>query len=409
VATAERRLRRAEWKQLAILGVPTFAFALAITTVSTYLPVTASSFVSSTIVVGALIGGEGVMALLLPILVGSWSDHVKTAIGGRLPFVLGATPALVLALALLGFVDTVGAAAFALAIFFAGYFVAYEPYRALYPDLVDDAIAGRAQSTQAVFRGLATVTALATGGLLLSAGKPLPFVVAAGIVAASIAAFARVTIRRGVPSQQRAARGGIDEQARALARLVRDHADLRAFLVANALWELSLAALKTFVVLYINHALGMSVSTASLIVGAVAVVVLVASPVSGALGDRFGRARVMTWTLAVYGLGLLVPFATANTTVLVSAIPFVAFGGGVIMTLPYALLMPMMPPDEHGTVTGIYSVSRGVGVAVGPALAGLAIQVGGQDYRAMWLVCAVAIIASIPFAWRLQGRRGSAS
>ena len=150
MATAERPLRRGEWVALGILGVPTFVFALAITTVSTYLPVVASSFAPSTVVIGALIGGEGLMALALPVLVGSWSDRLETPIGGRLPFVLGATPLVVLALALLGFVDSIGGAAFALAIFFAGYCVAYEPYRALYPDRAADQEAVPAISTQAL-------------------------------------------------------------------------------------------------------------------------------------------------------------------------------------------------------------------------------------------------------------------
>ena len=189
MATAERPLRHGEWVALALLGVPTFAFALAITTVSTYLPVVASSFAPSTVVIGALIGGEGLMALALPALVGSWSDRLATPIGGRLPFVLGATPMVVLALAFLGFVDSIGAAGLGLAIFFAAYFIAYEPYRALYPDLVDDEVAGRAQSTQAVARGLATVAALAAGGILLSIGKAVPFVAGAALVAVSVGAF----------------------------------------------------------------------------------------------------------------------------------------------------------------------------------------------------------------------------
>ena len=402
MATAERPLRRGEWITLAMLGVPTFAFALAITTVSTYLPVLASSFAPSTVVIGALIGGEGLMALALPILVGSWSDRLKTPIGGRLPFVLGATPVLALALGLLGFVDSIGAAAFGLAIFFAGYFVAYEPYRALYPDLVDEEVAGRAQSTQAVSRGLATVIALAAGGVLLSVGKPVPFVASAAVVAASVGAFGWAVARRGVPQQERREEVGARTLARKLLALLRKHPELRAYLAANALWELSLAALKTFVILYVTKSLGMSTSGASLVVGAVAVVVLVASPVSGKLGDRIGRAKVMTWSLIVYGIGLLVPLATTSTPLLVPVLPIVAFGGGVIMTLPYALLMPMMPSDEHGALTGFYSVSRGIGVALGPALAGLAIEIAGQDYRAMWLVCGAAVLTSIPFTRRLR-------
>ena len=402
MAIAERPLRRGEWITLSALGVPTFAFALAITTVSTYLPVLASSFAPSTIVIGALIGGEGLMALALPVLVGSWSDRLATPIGGRLPFVLGATPVVALALAALGFVDSIGAAAVGLAIFFAAYFVGYEPYRALYPDLIDDEVAGRAQSTQAVARGLATVTALAAGGVLLSLGKPVPFVAGAAVVAASVAAFGWVVVRRGIPEQERREASTTGALAWELVGLLREHGELRSFLAANALWELSLAALKTFVILYVTKSLVMSTSSASLVVGAVAVVVLVASPVSGKLGDKLGRAKVMTWSLVVYGIGLLAPFATTNPALLVPVLPIVAFGGGVIMTLPYALLMPMMPSDEHGALTGFYSVSRGLGVALGPAVAGLAIQLDGQDYRAMWVVCSVAILASIPFTRRLR-------
>jgi MFS family permease len=409
MATAERPLRRGEWVALAVLGVPTFAFALAITTVSTYLPVVASSFAPSTVVIGALIGGEGLMALALPVLVGSWSDRLATPIGGRLPFVLGATPVVVLALALLGFVDSIGAAALGLAIFFAGYFVAYEPYRALYPDLVDDEVAGRAQSTQAVARGLATVTALAAGGVLLSIGNAVPFVAAAAVVAVSVTAFGWIVTRRRVPDQDRREEASTRTLVHKLLALLREHPELRAFLAANALWELSLAALKTFVILYVTKSLGMSTSTASLVVGAVAAVVLIASPVSGKLGDRVGRAKVMKWSLVVYGLGLLAPFATTRPELLVPVLPIVAFGGGVIMTLPYALLMPMMPSDEHGTLTGFYSVSRGIGVALGPALAGLAIQLAGQEYRAMWLVCAAAILVSIPFTRRLRDEGEDAS
>jgi MFS family permease len=409
MATAERPLRRGEWIALAMLGVPTFAFALAITTVSTYLPVLASSFAPSTVVIGALIGGEGLMALALPVLVGSWSDRLATPIGGRLPFVLGATPVVALALGLLGFVDSIGAAAFGLAIFFAAYFVGYEPYRALYPDLVDDEVAGRAQSTQAVARGLATVIALAAGGVLLSVGKPVPFVAGAAVVVASVGAFGWVVLRRGVPEQERRGATATRTLVRELVALLREHAELRSFLIANALWELSLAALKTFVILYITKSLGMSISSASLVVGAVAVVVLVASPVSGKLGDKVGRAKVMTWSLIVYGIGLVAPFATTNPALLVPALPMVAFGGGVIMTLPYALLMPMMPSDEHGALTGFYSVSRGIGVALGPALAGVAIQLAGEEYRAMWLVCSAAILASIPLTRRLRDEDEGAS
>ena len=145
----ERRLTGSERRRLALLGLPTFALALAITVVSTYLPVVAKSFTNSTIAIGLLIGAEGLLALFLPLIAGTWSDRLRTGIGGRLPFVLAGVPVAAVALALLGFARSLPLAAGAVVVFFAGYFISYEPYRALYPDLLDDEVAGRAQSAQA--------------------------------------------------------------------------------------------------------------------------------------------------------------------------------------------------------------------------------------------------------------------
>jgi MFS family permease len=127
MATVERTLERSEWRILVILGVPTFALALGITTVSTYLPVIAEDFSASSIVIGLLIGGEGLMALWLPLVVGSWSDRLRTPLGSRLPFIIAATPPLVIALAVLGYVQSIAVAAVVMAVFFVGYFVAYDP------------------------------------------------------------------------------------------------------------------------------------------------------------------------------------------------------------------------------------------------------------------------------------------
>jgi MFS family permease len=405
---ADRPLRAGEWRVLAILGLPTFALALAITTVTTYLPVVASSFAASTVVIGVLIGGEGLLALGLPVVVGAWSDRLETRIGGRLPFVLGATPPLVAALILVGLVHSIATAAAAVAAFFVAYYVAYEPYRALYPDTVDDDIAGRAQSTQALFRGAATCVALVAGGLLMAIATPVPFVAAAVVTALAMAAFAVALLRRGVPDQDHEDPEPPGETLRALRDAIAGEPALKAFLAANALWELALAAMKTFIVLYITRGLGLSMQAASLSIGAGALVILGASPVSGKLADRLGRARVMKAALWVYGLGLLVPVLTTTPALVAAAVPLVAFGGGAIMTLPYALLMPLMPEGRHGALSGFYSLSRGVGTALGPLLAGVAISVArgplqsSQGYAAMWAVCAAAILASIPLLRALR-------
>jgi MFS family permease len=118
--------------------------------------------------------------------------------------------------------------------------------------------------------------------------------------------------------------------------------------VANALWELALAALKTFVLLYVTKSVGLSLAGSSLAIGTVALFVLAGALVSGELGDRVGRVQVMRISLVIYAAGLIVPFATTTGWVVALAAPLVAFGGGVTMSLPYALLMPMMPRVRTG-------------------------------------------------------------
>jgi MFS family permease len=407
-----RPLRTREWRILALLGIPTFVLALAITAVTTYLPVQLEAGKTSTTVIGLLIGAEGLVALFVPLLAGAWSDRLRTRWGGRLPFIVLATPPMAAALALMGLVGGLGAAALLLVVFFAAYYAGYEPYRALYPDLVDDDIAGRAQSAQAVFRGLGTFVALVGGGLLIAVWQPAPFVVAAAVSALGTAAFTWAVLRRGVPAQDQARDRGVRGDARRLWRQLRDRADLRLYLVANGLWELALGALKTFVVLYLTRGLGLSVSMSAAVIGAVAVLLVATAPVSGRLADRHGIARVMQWALLAYGLGLLVPFLLTAKVGVALAVPLIAFGGGVVMTLPYALLMPLMEEEAHGAATGFYSFSRGIGTALGPLLAGVAIAAttglfaGTHGYQATWGVCAAAILLSVVPLARLRRLTG---
>jgi MFS family permease len=406
----DRPLTRDEWRLLAVLGLPTFAYALATTVATTYLPVVASEFIRSTTVVGLLIGVEGVMALLLAVPAGALSDRI----GRRLPFVVAGTPVLVVALVAMGLARSLPIALVATLAFFAGYFVAYEPYRALYPDLVDEDIAGRAQSTQALWRGGGTILAIAAGGVLLSAGDTVPFVTGAAITAVVVCAFVALLPRVATLEARPDGHGhgaGIRAELGHVRRVLRERGDIRAFMVANALWELALGAMKTFIILYLSRGLGLSTADAGLAVGAGAIFVAIASPVSGKLADRFGAVRVMQAALLVYGLGLLVPLFVTSPLVVAAVAPVIAFGGGVVMTLPYALLMPLMDDSDHGLTTGLYSLSRGLGTALGPLLAGVAIQVlrgpfgDTHGYQAMWGVCAVAILASIPVVNRLRAGR----
>jgi MFS family permease len=414
-------LSEAEKKILLVLGLPTLAMAFSTTSVSTYLPVIARRFTGSATVIGVIIAGEGLMALFVPLLSGAWSDRSRARGGSRLAFVLAGVPVVVLALAPMGLVASLPAIGLSVAIFFAGNFFSYEPYRALYPDTLPDEIAGRGQATQAVWRGAGTVLALAGGGLLLSAWRAAPFLLSAGLQATAVAALALLLPRVSEQSRRRSKRpawadfhAGVREVGGKVKALLSKHPELRLYLLANCLWELSLGALKTFVVLYVTEGIGRSLSAASAIIGGVAVIVLLGAMASGRLGDRYGTTRTMKVGLWLYGMALIVPILTKTPAVLLPFVPVIAFGGGLVMTLPYAILIPLMPKDAHGILTGFYSLSRGLGVMLGPLLAGVAIQAlkgpfaSTHGFAAMWIVTSAAVLASIPVLGRLAARQARA-
>jgi Na+/melibiose symporter-like transporter len=157
---------------------------------------------------------------------------------------------------------------------------------------------------------------------------------AAAVLVVAILVFARFRIRdiRGERST-----GDLQSVGEAFAKvkaLLAAHPALRTYVVAHAMWEMALAALKTFIVLYVTVGLGYSLGQSSLIIGAVAIVILGGALVSGKLADRFGGLRVMNAGLWFYGLALLIPAATASPTVLIVAVPLIAAGGGMIMGFP---------------------------------------------------------------------------
>jgi len=165
-------------------------------------------------------------------------------------------------------------------------------------------------------------------------------------------------------------------------RLLREQPELRAFVVANALWELSLVGVKTFIVLFIVDGLGESVETASALIGAVAGAYVLAALAAGRLADRVGLYRLMRLALWVYGVGLLLGAGVRSLGPLLIALPVVALGGAVLMTLPYGLLMSMIPRGAERAVSGLYGFSRGLGAVLGPIVAGGRSTSAGRSSRA---------------------------
>jgi len=397
---------------LLALAAPGLALSLAVTVVSAYAPVLVAGL-SSPAVAGALIGLEGVFALLVPILVGSRSDRTRSRLGSRMPFLAGGAALAAVALLVLPAAQSLVVAAVALAVFYVGYFTAYAPYRALYPDCVAPVHHGRALGLQSTLREVGLGLALVGGGVLFAVGTALPFVVAAVVVAAVMGVFVvRVRDPALGPTPEL---GPVDAMVRrpgalrASLEVLRRRRDVRRLLAANALWELAQAALKSFAVLFIVAGLGRSPAFASAVFAVVAVTAVAAALVGGPQADRRGLRPLVLPAVALYGTGALVLALTQSPVVLV-AVPVLAFAAALVATLSYAWLTRLAADEDHGLTAGLFGLSQGAGIVAGPLLAGLAIELarpafpGTDGYAAVFAVAGVAVLASLVLVARVPDR-----
>lgn len=387
---------------LLTLGLPTFGLAFAICILTTYGPVLLLDLAGSPGTVGALLAGEGALALAVPLVAGALSDRLPAGgrLGKRLPFVVVGGPLVLAGLVLLPLSVNLLVAGIALLLFFVGYYLYYPPYRALYADLLPRSQYARSQASQAVYRGAGLGLGLMTGGFFLGLWMPLPFVVAGSIVLAS------TLVLRPIARLQRTCEA--DGSDPVSLRVLLHDSGMRTFAVANSLLETGFAGLRTFIVLYVTEGLDRSTTVASAVIGVVAVAYVVGAPLASRLERRFDIVTVMSWAGVLYGVGLVAGMLPRTLTPELFLLPFVALAGSVLLTLPPALAFLVAPQGSEGVAAAVVEVSRGVGVVLGPLLVGYAVRFGHgvfpatEGYAAMWPVIGVATLLAVPLLRRLS-------
>ncbi len=398
-----------EWKQLVFLiqlGIPALGLALTYTLVTTYLPFFIEKL-SNASITGMLISVEGIFALTAPIFVGQWSDGISSNIGKRLPFFFAGVLLTSLTLILMPFSSNgLVIMTLELIFFFIGYFTMYESYLALYPDYVPDEQRGRSQGILGGFRSIGLLLALTGGGTLIDAWKPLPFLLFTAVLIL-VAVILYYTVRQRVYRSAEVHR----IHWYSILDLVYENKKIQLWLIANTLWEAAVSVLRVFVVLYFTKGVGLSLNQSSAALSLVGLSAIIAAPFAGFLADKYQHKPVVMTSVFLFAVGLFPPIFTVDKFFLLGILP-VAFVAVILMTLPFSMLMHYLPKStRHGTGVALFGFCQGLGVLVGPVTAGLAIEASKnfdflvfaetKGYSAMYVVAALFLLISIPFATRL--------
>jgi EmrB/QacA subfamily drug resistance transporter len=89
-----------------------------------------------------------------------------------------------------------------------------------------------------------------------------------------------------------------------------------------------------------------------------------------ALGDRFGRRRLMMIGLAVFTAASAASAVAPGIGVLIAARAVQGVGAAITMPLTVTLIASVTPPGRRGMALGIWGATAGLGAALGPVIGG---------------------------------------
>ncbi|MGZ4365876.1 MAG: DHA2 family efflux MFS transporter permease subunit [Gaiellaceae bacterium] len=120
-----------------------------------------------------------------------------------------------------------------------------------------------------------------------------------------------------------------------------------------------------------------------------------------ALGDRFGRRRMLAVGLAIFTVSSAAAALAPSAGVLIAARAAQGVGGAIITPLTLTILSAGVPANRRGAFIGAWSGIAGLAVAFGPLVGGAVVS-GISWHWIFWLNVPIGIVL-IPLALRRLG------
>ncbi len=97
-------------------------------------------------------------------------------------------------------------------------------------------------------------------------------------------------------------------------------------------------------------------------------------PLTGYLGDRFGKKRIYIIGLIIFMIGSISGALSSDLGMVIISRAIQGTAGGLMMPIAMALIFNAFPKNERGLAVGIYGVAAMVAPAIGPTVGGVVIE-----------------------------------
>ena len=133
-------------------------------------------------------------------------------------------------------------------------------------------------------------------------------------------------------------------------------------------------------------------------------------PVSGALGDRYGRRRIFLAGVVIFAIGSAACALSPSEIALVAFRVLQGAGGAAMLALTLSIITETFPPANRAAAIGTWAAVGGTGFGVGPAAGGILLTVFGWA-SVFWVNLPFAVVAitltavAVPPTRNRPGRR----
>ncbi|MCA5922346.1 MULTISPECIES: MFS transporter [Curtobacterium] len=123
--------------------------------------------------------------------------------------------------------------------------------------------------------------------------------------------------------------------------------------------------------------------------------------VAGSLSDLFGRVRIITWGMVVFGIASVACAIAPTGEVLIVARALQGVGGALVTPSALALIVAAFRGAAQARAIGTWTAWSSAAMILGPVVGGLVVD--GIGWRWIFVLTAVPIAVTIPLALRITG------
>ncbi|HYF75737.1 MAG TPA: MFS transporter [Symbiobacteriaceae bacterium] len=381
---------RLNWGKTFVLGFGFLAISAVWPLYDSYMPLFLGKYLSSSLLIGAIMGLDNVLGFTLQPWIGSRSDRTHSSWGRRRPFLLIGMPIAALSLIALNWTYdaglvllllTTGVLNLAMSLF-------RSPTVALMPDLTPPPLRSKANGIINLMGGVGAAIVLQVGKMVYREdAAALPFMVAAGIMIVVFFLFLLVIREPAVPEGDSGVAETPQSLVAALRYLVknRDHSTL-LLLGAIFSWFVAYQAVNSWFTTFAVQRFQVAENVASGALLPFAGAIILGALPAGYIGTAIGRRKTIMVGLG----GMVVSFAAMYFATSLTMMMGMMVVGGLFWALininSYPMVVQMCNPKDTGTFTGLYYIFQGIGGISGPVLAGGLFDLMGGSTQPLWVV-----------------------